>query len=53
MAIEQVENHGDPGTALNVLQDDELADAARIDTLGILGNQEESRLRIKKVAIGL
>ena len=53
MVAKQFQNHGDLRPALEVLEHDELADAARIDALGILGDQGELRLRIEEVAIGL
>ena len=53
MIVVQVENHRDPRPALDVLKHDELPDAAWIDALGVLVNQEELRLGIERVAIGL
>ena len=53
MVIEQIQNHGDLCPAIDVLEHDELADAARIDALGVMGNQEEFRLRVEEVVIGL
>ena len=48
MVVEQFENHGDLCAAIEVLQHDELADSAGIDALGVLGNQEELRLRVEE-----
>ena len=53
MVIEQIQNHGDLRPAIDVLEHDELADAAGIDALGVMRNQEEFRLLIEEVVIGL
>ena len=53
MVVEQVQNHGDLCAAIDVLEHDELTDTARIDALGVMRNQEEFRLRIEEVVIGL
>ena len=53
MVVEQLEYHGDLCAAFDVLQHDELADAAGIDALGVLAHQEELRLCVEEIAIGL